>query len=139
MRTLYSVLQFLCSMFITYGSFEVNLREKAPVICSNPNVGCDYDENNLITTVFQVPSLAECRQLCRDEDNCEFITYFNASSFPIPNECRLYRSCDKVNECTNCVSENVDCFEICGSNQVGLIDDNFITASPSVQSELEYK
>ena len=72
----------------------LNLR--APVICSNDDVGCEYDENNLISTVFQVPSLAECRQLCINEDNCEFITYFNASAFPIPKECRLYKSCEKV-------------------------------------------
>ena len=132
MGTLNTVLQFLCSMLLIYGSYGVNLGEKVPVICSSPNVGCDYDETNLISTVFQVPSLAECRQLCLDEDDCEFITYFNASAFPIPKECRLYRSCDTVNECSNCVSENVDCFQTCGSPLVGLIDDNFITASPNV-------
>ena len=33
----------------------------------------------------------------------------------------------------------MDCFETCGSNQVGLIDDNLITASPNIGSELDCK
>ena len=139
MVTFYPFLHISCLLLLISGSYEVNLGENDPVICSTNGVGCEYDENNLISTVFKVPSLPECRQLCIDDDNCEFITYFNASTFPIPKECRLYRSCEIVNDCANCVSENVDCFETCGSNLVGLIDDNFITATPSIESELECK
>ena len=102
-----------------------------PVPCSDIGFECEYDETNLITTVFQVPTLDLCHQLCIDTADCEYITYFNASAFPIPKECRLYKSCEIVNICTNCITENVDCFETCGSNEVGLIDDNIITALPN--------
>ena len=59
------------------------------VTCSSTDVECEYDDNNLINTLFQVPTLDECRQNCIDEDDCEYITYFNASAFPIPKECRV--------------------------------------------------
>ena len=50
-----------------------------PVSCSTEGVECEYTEDNLIDSLLQVASVAECRQLCQDEDTCEYITYFDSS------------------------------------------------------------
>ena len=52
---------------------------QSPPTCSTEGVECQFDDTNLIDSVFQVHSEEECRQLCEDQQECEFITFFNAS------------------------------------------------------------
>ena len=51
----------------------------SPPACSTEGIECEYHENNLIDSVTQVYSDEECRQICEDELDCDYITYFNAS------------------------------------------------------------
>ena len=63
-------------------------------VCSSEGVECDYSEDNLIDSMSQVHSEAECRQICEDTDGCEFITYYNSSAIPVSNICLMFETCD---------------------------------------------
>ena len=111
----------------------------SPVTCFSPGVECEYSEDNYIDTVTQVHSEEECRAICEDQDQCQFITYFNASASPYSNICRSFKSCESVVQCENCVSQSLDCFRTCGTNNVGQMDENIIDIVLGVETELECK
>ena len=111
----------------------------APVTCSSESVECDYNSTNLIDIVIQVPSLAECRQLCKDEEQCEFITYYEDTASPVAHLCMLFRSCDTTNNCSSCVSENIGCYDMCGTNVLGHMDENLLDVVPDILTEVDCK
>lgn len=107
--------------------------------CSSEGVECEYNDGSIIDIVMQVPSVEECRQLCQDEDGCHFITYFDQDAFPAAEVCQLFRSCDRVNQCHNCVSQDLDCLDTCGSNVVGRLNENILEVIPVAGSEADCK
>ena len=107
--------------------------------CSNEGVECEYDKTNLIDSVSQVHTEEECRQICEDQQECDFITYFNASAYPFSNICLIFKTCDNTVECTNCITQNMDCYRTCGDNIVGHMDANIIDMVANTQSELDCK
>ena len=111
----------------------------SPVICSSEGAECDNTGDNLLDAVMHVMILEECRQMCLDDDNCRFISYFGEDSAPFSHLCQLFTSCDAVNNCSNCVSENMACFRTCGSNTVGDLDENVVDLITNVESELACK
>jgi len=112
---------------------------QSPPACSTEGIECDYDENNLIDSVSQVYSEEECRQICDDQQECDYITYFNASAKPFSNFCRIYKTCVNTVNCTNCVTQNMECFRTCGANSVGHMDENIIDTIDNMKSELDCK
>ena len=70
---------------------------------------------------------------------CGFITFFNASGSPLAHGYRSFKFCDSVVPCANCVSQNMACFETCGSNFFGKMDDNVIDVVNGIKSETECK
>ena len=112
---------------------------QSPPACSTEGIECDYDENNLIDSVSQVYSEEECRQICEDQQECDYITYFNASAKPFSNFCRIYKTCVNTVDCTNCVTQNMECFRTCGANSVGRMDENIIDTIDNKKSELDCK
>ena len=64
---------------------------------------CEYTEDNLIDNLVHVYSEEECRLICLDNEECQFITYFNASAKPVPNICCIFKTCDNVLPSENCV------------------------------------
>ena len=119
------VLFTICGLF---SSLLLHLPEAggSPVTCSSPGVECEYSEDNYIDTVTQVHSEEECRAICEDQDQCQFITYFNASASPFASICRSFKKCEDVVQCENCITQNMECFRTCGSNIVGQMDENII-------------
>ena len=107
----------------------------SPVTCSNEGVECEINGNNLIDAVMHVPTLEECRQLCLDVVECNFETYFDETASPASNLCLLFKTCETTNNCSDCVSENMDCFEMCGRNVVGDLDENVQDIIPNTESE----
>ena len=107
--------------------------------CSTEGVECEYTEDNLIDSILQVASVAECRQLCQDEDTCEYITYFDSSAVPVSRQCRLFTTCPRVTSCTSCVTQRLDCFHTCGGSFYGHMDENILDAVSNVASELDCK
>ena len=111
----------------------------SPASCSSNGMECEYNESNLIDSISQVHSEEECRKICEDQTECEFITYFNASANPFSNICRLFKTCDNTVTCNNCVTQNMDCYRTCGSNFVGHMDENIIDMIDNIKSELDCK
>ena len=111
---------------------------RSPVDCNTPGVECKYDEDTLINTIMQVPSVEECHQLCKDMEDCNFITYYDEAAFPVSKMCQLFRTCVSVDECSSCVSQNMDCLE-CGENIVGSLSDNVIEVIANTASEVKCK
>ena len=87
---------------------------ESPVTCASDNVACDVvDDNgfNGIDSIGGVPSIEECRQLCYDVEECQFITYFGPDSFYVQETCFLLRSCEEVHSCNDCVTETRSCYK----------------------------
>ena len=120
----------------------VDANANSPVTCTSPGVECEYTEENYIDTETEVYSEEECRQICMDQEDCQFITYFDSSATPISYLCRTFKTCEKVVECDNCVSQNIVCFNKpwpCGSNFVGRMEENIVDVVMGVTSEQECK
>ena len=127
------VLSLLLLIYITNGFYS-------PPACSTEGMECDFDENNLIDSVSQVYSEEECRQICEDQQECAYITYFNASAKPFSNICLTFQTCEITVDCTNCVTQNMDCYRrTCGENVVGHMDENIIDMLANTKSELDCK
>merc|ERR1719295_942002 len=98
------------------------------------NSGCVVHNENLVKTVPGVWSVEECWDLCRNESACTHLTYFQKEAFPLKNFCYLFSSCEMQNDCSDCVTEAVDC--TCSSSVIGTIDDtNFLKDIPDVNGE----
>jgi len=110
-------------------------REVSPVTCASNNTACDASEDNLIDSFGGIKTVTECRQLCFDSTECQYITYFEPNSFPISEVCFLYRQCEETHSCSECVSETRGCYRTCGRNFVGKIDENLLETIPDVETE----
>ena len=96
----------------------------SPVTCSTNNTACDDTEDSHIEMIVGIKSIQECRQLCYDSNECEYLTYYG-------NEvCFLFRQYTETHSCTECV-----CYRYCGSNFVGKMDENVLEEIPAVESE----
>ena len=51
----------------------------------------------------------------------------------------MLRSCEETHDCEGCVTETRDCYSTCGTNVVGVIDQNLLQIHYDVQTELECK
>ena len=110
----------------------------SPITCSTEGVECATNQDNLIDAVTHVMTLEECRQMCLDDDNCQFLSYFDDKA-PVSHICLMFKSCKSQNNCSNCVTENMACFRTCGSNIVGDLDENVVDLITNVESELACK
>ena len=122
-------------------SRQVSGGKESPVDCNTEGKECAYDSTNLIAMINQVPSIAECRQLCLERDKCEFITYLDEGAAPLAHACLLFKTCETVEDCDadHCASQNMDCYRTCGSNVVGHLDENVIDSVPNTQTEFNCK
>ena len=109
----------------------------SPITCSSNNTACDNHNDNLIETVNGVDTVEECRQLCYDDQECEYLTHYSEHSFPLQSLCLLFRSCEETHECSDCVSETRDCFFTCAEHVVGAINENLLEFLSDVESEHE--
>ena len=68
--------------------------ESSPIGCSEDNVACVANSENMVQYIGGVSDVDECRQLCHDEKACEFLTYYDVESFPYSEACFLLKNCD---------------------------------------------
>jgi len=109
---------------------------KSPVTCASNQTACDL-HSGLISSFSEIENIAECRQLCYDVHDCEFITFYGGNGFPYRNICQLFNSCDETLPCTECVSETKGCYKICSRNIIGAIDDNMLDIIPNIGTEVD--
>ena len=57
-------------------------------------MACIAHSDNTVEFVSGISDVDECRQLCHDEMACEFLTYYDATSFPYREACFLLRNCN---------------------------------------------
>ena len=110
----------------------------SPITCSSDGVVCEFNEDNLLGSVPHVPTLEDCRQICLAVENCQYISYFDENAIPFSNFCQLFKTCETVNNCSNCFTENIDC-RTCGANVVGALNENVQDIIPYIESEIECK
>ena len=108
---------FYIFLFYPASALAVDLQDFSEN-CQNKNTACDNHEGNLLESFPEVETLRECRELCTEYANCEFITYYGDNGLPIRNFCQLFRSCEKIVNCVGCLSEAKGCSSGC-SNNVG--------------------
>ena len=108
----------------------------SPVVCSSDKTACEAHEENTLETYFGVPSLEECRLLCQNNDQCQFLTYFYEESQTAKQICFLFSSCEATGDCESCVSEARDCRTQlrCEAHYAGVLQDNIIEDIPDVVS-----
>ena len=123
---------FLCPFFIA-----TEVSGESPVTCASDNMACDTSHDNILDSIGGETTIEECRELCYDKDDCQFLTYLGLDSFPLKETCFLLRSCEETHSCTDCVSETKSCFQTCGTNIVGVIDDNNLATFVGVEMEGE--
>ena len=102
--------------------------------CSSEGVRCVDDGSNLIDEVSPVNSEEECRPICEDQEECDYVTYYPSSS-----NCQMFRTCAKTAACTSCVTQNMECYRTCGSSFVGYFGENVIDMISNTKSELDCK
>ena len=113
------------------------LANDSPVTCATDNIACDALDDNFLDSIGGVATIAECRQLCYDNAGCLFLTFYSRDSFPFQETCNLFSSCEEIHPCTECVSETRDCYQVCGTNVVGVIDENNLASFVGVETEAE--
>ena len=116
MKSLFCILIFLL--------IATSVSGESPVSCTSDNVACEGHNDNFLDTIGGLATIEECRQLCYDNEDCQFITYYGQESFPFQELCYLLKSCEETHACDDCVSETRACHQLCGSNVVGVIDEN---------------
>ena len=95
-----------------------------------PVQGTRVTADTIIDSVPHVPSLDQCRQLCLDMDSCPYISYSYDNAVPVPSFCQLFTSCESVNNCSDCYTENIDC-RTCGENIIRGLNENVKTWFPT--------
>ena len=133
------ILSLTIFLVISATAASEGLLQDSPVTCSSKGGECLFSEDNLLDAVMHVMSLEECRQMCLDQESCNFISYFDATAAPIAHFCQLFSSCDTVTSCSDCVSENMACYRSCSENIVGVLDDNVLDVVPNTDSETDCK
>ena len=88
-------------LLISYLSNILTL-ENSPVTCSSDGVACGDSVNSVFN---DVATIEQCRLLCYDSQDCQYLTYFDRNGFPFQEVCYTFSSCEKTHPCTNCVSE----------------------------------
>ena len=137
MRSLIVVVIFSLLLTAASGAGAGDPRD-SPVTCSSEGVVCDFSEDNLLDQVPGVATLDQCRELCLDVDTCQYISYFDQHATPVSNFCKLFSTCETINNCTNCYTEDIDC-RTCGTNAIGGLVDNVQDVIPHIKSEIECK
>ena len=107
--------------------------------CWLEDEACVIGPENLLSSLPQVPDLATCRQLCQDNNDCRFFSYFGPESFPYQGLCMLLSSCDGHHSYEGCRTEEISCFKSCGVPWEGREAENLLDVIIGVSTELDCK
>ena len=126
----------LCLLFfsVTISALD-EIQSQSPVTCASNNTACDVHGDGLLDSFTGIETIDQCRELCYDDHDCEFITFYGGNGFPLRNICQLFHSCDETLPCAECNSETKGCNYFCSKNIVGAIDDNMLDFIPNIGTE----
>ena len=129
-------------LWLMFGcTFAIALASPPPLAtnCILEGQTCGIGQDNLLTSYAGVESLQECEELCINNYDCEFITHFGPDSFPLRNYCMLFSDCGNVADCQDCTTAEEICFEQCGQNLEGPLEENVLEIIAGVEDELSCK
>ena len=133
------ILSLTIFLVISATAASEGLVQDSPVTCSSEGVECDFNEDNLIDAVMHVMSLEECRQMCLNQESCQFISYYDDSAAPVSHLCQMFGSCDTLTTCAHCATENMACYTYCGASVVADLDENVQDLLTNIESEHDCK
>ena len=109
--------------------------------CSIEEASCEIQEDNLLGILSGISSAEECRQACENNaTTCEYFSYYGPTSFPFIETCLLFSSCPVLDPCTDCFTEELDCFDaFCEAPVEGSLSDNLIQVLGNIEDELYCK
>lgn len=122
-----------------YDSYLVDFDLKEPSM----NGSCSVDESTCVMTdnVIKIDpenTLEQCRTACKNEPRCKFLTFFGRNSLPFSEICVMFTSCDDMDTCSDCTTEDKECLP-CSRSQVSKMGDIFLEFIPSVPEEFKCK
>ena len=104
--------------------------------CSVDGLACEMHDNT-IAILPNVPTIEECRLLCQDQDNCNYISHFGPGSYPFVETCMLFSACDTLTamEYSDCSTENIACWTLCSEPLEGQLGENLVQFIPDIVDE----
>ena len=88
---------------------------------------CEIHQDNLITTVTDVPTMDQCLALCQDEFTCVAFTYFGTEGYPLRESCVMFSSCSMRRPCQGCTTGSSQSECLCSIQYSSEIDSgNFV-------------
>ena len=109
-------------------------------VCLVEDQACQI-EDNLISLVADVTTLAQCRQICHDEPACAFATHFGANSLAFTSVCITFSSCPTVYDSQDSTTLDAGCSEVdvttCSAAVVGSVGSNLGQVLLTVRSVQE--
>ena len=76
-------LKLLCLLLVAVKYISPGEAVRSPFdACSVGKKSCKIEEDNLISSV-PTDNIEQCRQLCSDTENCQYLSFFGSTNFPI--------------------------------------------------------
>ena len=126
---------------LTISSYLLQVLAEFPTDpCWVEGEACLVETDNLLSSLPGVPDLVTCRQICQDNKDCIFFSYYGPESFPFQEYCLMFSSCSSLHPCEDCRTEEFSCFPApCGVPLQGPITDNSVDIITAVPDELVCK
>merc|ERR1719210_2148516 len=67
----------------------------------------------VLAQLSNISSAAQCRTKCREDQHCNFFTFYNWSSPGLADTCHLFTRCVRRRGCRGCLSGPRDCEARC--------------------------
>ena len=86
--------------------------------CSTVDAYCRIEGDNLQGIVSEVQNLTECLET---PNEAAFVSYFGPAGFPFIDSCLYFLSCDTLDLCEDCVTQDLTsaCVDFCsGTNHI---------------------
>ena len=91
-------------------------------LCSGEDVTCEIANDNLVGIVDGASNVIECRDISENG----FYTYFGPAGFPFADSCLFFSSCEKLDPCSDCFTEETSC-KFCNAAVEGNLGSNLIS------------
>ena len=102
--------------------------------CTTEGEYCQIEGDNLLGIINEAQNLTECLEAANE---AAFVSYFGPSGFPFVDSCLYFSSCDILNPCENCTTQDLSsyCITFCSAPIEGSLGTNLITVIGDVSDE----
>ena len=102
--------------------------------CSTEDAYCQIEGDNLQGVISEAQNLTECLETANE---AAFVSYFGPLGFPFVDSCLYFSSCDILNPCENCTTQDLSsyCITYCSAPIEGTVGANLISVIGDVSDE----